>query len=607
VSATNAQMSSLIVDTVDVEIKAIKYWSDSASTQNAKTPSELNLSLFKTDTQNLQKIIAHVPFKLWIELDVSVASPDSNFYFISNALENATLFIQNASSGWQSEVGGLHKRWNKNAFIFNFKATPNKTHKVFFLIEHKTFYLRKLHIGLMSQKNFIAKQSEYRLSEENSKRFDAIFLITIFVISFYAFLQFSLNKNKAYLIYGLFALCLFLGTGSSFSISECTNFMYGLGFSKIGFCIERIFYMIGHILQSLFFIEFFKLTRKNFRYYTFYLFFLAVQSMLLMLFATIFFFNLPYIYIDVVRTIDYYVLALGSSITLVMLYKERKGKVTNIIIAGTAFLTLNSILVYTSLSYFGNKSWLKPEYFGFGFLGEVILFWISLAYRDRETERAMLKFKTDALSNEIKALRSQMNPHFIFNCLNSLNLFILENHIDAASDYLQRFSKLIRLVLENSRLERIPLKNELETIQLYMNLEAMRFKEKLKFHISVDDDIETEMITVPPLLFQPFIENSIWHGLMHKIDGGTIHLKISQPNEKILQAEIIDDGIGRAAATEMKSKSTMLHKSFGMKVTKERIAAINEIYNMHADVEVFDLFDAHKNATGTKVVIQIPV
>lgn len=229
--------------------------------------------------------------------------------------------------------------------------------------------------------------------------------------------------------------------------------------------------------------------------------------------------------------------------------------------------------------------------------------------KQKEAETALLRaeFQQKIAETELSALRAQMNPHFIFNCLNSLNLYILENHIDLASDYLQRFAKLIRLVLENSRLERIPLSNEVESLKLYMTLEGMRFKEKLKFVIDIDPRIDLQMVEIPPLLLQPFVENAIWHGLMQKVEGGTIWLTITQPTETAIHAEITDNGIGRTASAEMKSKSATRQKSFGMKVTGERIAAINQIYHTATKVEVVDLFDENGAARGTKVVVDIPI
>ena len=208
---------------------------------------------------------------------------------------------------------------------------------------------------------------------------------------------------------------------------------------------------------------------------------------------------------------------------------------------------------------------------------------------------------------EITALRAQMNPHFIFNCLNSIQLFTAQNEAEKASEYLSKFSRLIRLVLENSRSEKVTLENELETLRLYIEMEAMRFKGKVSYHINIAEGIDTSYIQIPPLLVQPFVENAIWHGLMHKEEGGMVNVEVTQPNENLLHIEISDDGIGREKAAEFKSKSATINKSFGMKVTNERIELINQLYNSTTKVQVFDLNNQQGEATGTKVVVEIPI
>jgi sensor histidine kinase YesM len=208
---------------------------------------------------------------------------------------------------------------------------------------------------------------------------------------------------------------------------------------------------------------------------------------------------------------------------------------------------------------------------------------------------------------QMGALRAQMNPHFIFNCLNSIQLYTASNDAAKASDYLNRFSQLIRLVLENSRSKQVTLANELEALRLYLEMEAMRFKDKLRFQIDVDAGLDTDLIEIPPLLLQPYVENAIWHGLMHKPEGGLVQVKVEPMQEDYLRITITDDGIGRARATQLKSLSATRHKSFGMKVTGERISLINRLYQTHTRVQVHDLTDAVGSPAGTEVVIEIPI
>ena len=216
-------------------------------------------------------------------------------------------------------------------------------------------------------------------------------------------------------------------------------------------------------------------------------------------------------------------------------------------------------------------------------------------------------FEQKIAETEMAALRAQMNPHFIFNCLNSIKLYTLENDSQTASEYLTIFSQLIRLVLENSRSEKVTLQKELETLRLYIELEAMRFKDKVKYQINVAPEIDQQYIDIPPLLLQPYVENAIWHGLMHKKNGGNIRVDVSLLTEHCLQIEITDDGIGRELAAEYKSKSATRQKSFGLKMTSERIDIINQVYKINADVQISDMKDGMNNSMGTKVNIKIPV
>jgi LytS/YehU family sensor histidine kinase len=218
-----------------------------------------------------------------------------------------------------------------------------------------------------------------------------------------------------------------------------------------------------------------------------------------------------------------------------------------------------------------------------------------------------LGFEQQLAQTEMTALRAQMNPHFIFNCLNSIKLYATENDAGKAADYLTKFSRLIRLVLENSRSERVTLQNELNALQLYLDMEVMRFKDKLSYEIIVNEQIDTEFVEIPPLLLQPYVENAIWHGLMHKLEGGRVVVLVEQAQPDQLQITITDDGIGRAKAVELKSKSAMPNKSFGMKVTSERIALINQVYQTHTRIQIHDLLDSAGQAAGTEVVLEIPV
>lgn len=231
----------------------------------------------------------------------------------------------------------------------------------------------------------------------------------------------------------------------------------------------------------------------------------------------------------------------------------------------------------------------------------------ELELEKSEQERKEAEFKKRLVELTQTALRSQINPHFIFNCLNSIKLYAEQNNVNAASEYLTKFSKLIRQVLENSRSEKITLTEEFEVLRLSIEMEVMRFKEKLQYSILIDGNVEADFIEIPPLLLQPYVENAIWHGLMPKEEGGMVEIKAVMKSETTLLITIRDNGIGRSKAAEEKNKSGTGHKSFGMKITSERMELMNQMYNTISRINIDDLKDDAGVATGTLVTLQIEV
>lgn len=205
---------------------------------------------------------------------------------------------------------------------------------------------------------------------------------------------------------------------------------------------------------------------------------------------------------------------------------------------------------------------------------------------------------------EMMALRSQMNPHFIFNSLNSINYFIMSSQNDKASGYLSRFSKLIRQILDHSQQNLISLEAELAALQLYLEIESNRFDEKFQFSIRVDDEVNPSTILIPPMLLQPFVENAIWHGLLNStLNEKRLNISIYADNhthEYIFTVE--DNGIGRARAKLFRNDSIKGHQSLGIALTENRIQLFNKQAKTFIRLKVIDLFDGETPA-GTKVVI----
>ena len=206
----------------------------------------------------------------------------------------------------------------------------------------------------------------------------------------------------------------------------------------------------------------------------------------------------------------------------------------------------------------------------------------------------------------MKALRAQMNPHFIFNSLNSIQKYILKNDQFAASQYLTKFSRLIRLILDHSNQNNILLSSELELLKLYVEMESIRFDDKFNYEINTGTEINTDTVEIPSMLIQPYVENAIWHGLLHKEEKGKLTISFLQNGENVIKVIIEDDGIGRDKAAELKSKQVLRKKSYGMQITEDWIAIINRLQDIKATSQVVDMKDNDGNATGTRVILEIP-
>lgn len=253
--------------------------------------------------------------------------------------------------------------------------------------------------------------------------------------------------------------------------------------------------------------------------------------------------------------------------------------------------------------------WQYPWFKGFavnlGFVFSFAVFRLTVSQIRRE-ERIKAEFERRLNNVEMTALRSQMNPHFIFNCLNSIDYYILKNETEKASDYLNRFSRLIRLILQNSRANYVNLRDELEALRLYIEMESLRFHEQFDYRINLSDGFEPSDVDIPPMLLQPYVENAIWHGLLHRATSGRLEVFLSLENGYLF-CTVEDNGIGRQAAQAMKSKSASRQKSMGVKITEDRIQLINRLYDTNARVKIIDLKDRRGRAAGTRVELSIPI
>lgn len=246
------------------------------------------------------------------------------------------------------------------------------------------------------------------------------------------------------------------------------------------------------------------------------------------------------------------------------------------------------------------------------FLVAVILVIAALLYavyllrirQVRRREQMKAEYNQRISELEMEALRSQMNPHFMFNCLNSIRNLMLRGDLDASVAYTTKFSKLLRLILQHSKSETITLAAELEALELYLALEQLRLGEKLNYALQTGAEVEPNDIKIPPMVLQPYVENGIWHGLMNKQGGGNITVQTESHNGTV-EVTITDDGVGRERAREVRAQVSQPHTSFGMAMTNDRLRLMEQMTKLKTNVEITDLYHTDGSPAGTRVAITI--
>ncbi len=230
----------------------------------------------------------------------------------------------------------------------------------------------------------------------------------------------------------------------------------------------------------------------------------------------------------------------------------------------------------------------------------IVILYSIIRERSLQNEKKFLTLKQEAL-------QSQMNPHFIFNALNSIKLYIINNEQKNAVYYLNKFAKLIRKILEASKVKEISLREELETMELYMSIENIRFNNEINYTFNVDNNLKLDSIKIPPLVLQPFIENAIWHGLSSKKGSKKITLSVKKTEEDYILISIEDNGVGREVSSKIKAGKTINRKSIGIGLTTERLRSFVRSFEKDFSLKYTDIKGAKNNIEGTKVEIKIPL
>ncbi len=241
-----------------------------------------------------------------------------------------------------------------------------------------------------------------------------------------------------------------------------------------------------------------------------------------------------------------------------------------------------------------------------GFLYLVYRIRVNQIKKNAEIKRIEAEYKQLAAETETAVLRLQMNPHFIFNSMNSISSYISDRDIDTANAYLNRFAKLMRSILKLGKQDLIPVADEIDLLDQYLKTEAMRLERKFNYDFDLGPDVDEDDTVVPTMILQPFVENAIWHGLSAKKDKGMIYIRFWKESNA-LKISVEDNGIGREAAKAKKTISFKSHKSQALEITRKRLHLLGEKEGHKSDFYFEDLFDAAGNAAGTRVIINLPI
>ena len=422
------------------------------------------------------------------------------------------------------------------------------------------------------------------------------------ILTVYHLMIFIQSKNRLYLYYSLYLFSFLIYFYKDVAVSSLAP-----AYKYINFAIQFLGYAA--------YVAFARLLLETKKYIPDWDKLLRYEILFLLVFSLVFVFVqliLGYSYQEKLLLVLAPIITIFSLMTYIVLTKIKEKHSTYFIIGSLTYVILANISLLGPYSlgenYFTEKG-IDPMFFTYlGALLETTVFALILGYlinktdvKCNESTKEVEQINRQMADLKMTVLQTQMDPHFLYNSLNSINNFVLKHDREKASDYITKFARLIREVLKNSANLTIPLEKELGILGLYIKLEQMRMEGGFDYVVTVDDTIDLNKVQVPPLFMQPFIENAIWHGFVGKHDNKRITLNIYDDDDKI-RCEIIDNGVGIDKAKANPLKSDEDRKPFGLKASEDRIKLLHENQQVYVIIEdISDIF-----TTGTRVTIKFP-
>lgn len=441
---------------------------------------------------------------------------------------------------------------------------------------------------------------------------DGIYFSVLLFISTYMFILFFVERKRYYLYYGIYLFFLVLFGFWAVEHSPYTvlifSYLPALKFSAN----NNTYLIITNFFYFLFIHEFLDLSKIAPKFSKIVLFYIKYVLIGLLIIDTFINFVLKdYSLGGVLWFLTQPIIASMGIYGTFQLYRL-KGPLLRYVQIGSTALIVGAVIGFLeqilNLKPDNNIIMrLAPSFpLNIGVLIEIFCFSTALGYKTWLSQRNRSKLIRSVKESELRTLRSQINPHFVFNSLNSIKGYILKQRQLEAAEYLTDFSTLMRSILQHSKEKFISLNDEIETALLYIKLENLRFEDGFTFNYSIDDGIDTEEILILPMLLQPYLENAVKHGLMSKSSDRVLNLSIHKTNEEEILITIDDNGIGREQAS-LNRKNTIKQNSLGMDINDERIQLLSITNDLHISISIIDKTSTNGTSEGTKVEIKLPV
>lgn len=581
----------------DVDNKA---FSGLSSFQFQSISTEYNYSTFwlKISVKNPADSIIKVLFTTGIHKSFEVFRKVNDKY-ISLAASNQTLLTNQRPY-----------RFDEQYLPLSFEA--NQTYDLLIKVtEHPQLYFK------LTPK-FVSYATEY---EDKIRAFDdeyfyfvhdGIYFSILLFISTYMFILFFVEQKRYYLYYGIYLFFLVLFGFWAVEHSPYTVLIFSY-FPALKFSANNNTYLlITNIFYYLFIHEFAELPKFAPKFSKIVLFYIKYILLSLLLLDTFINFVLKnYTLGGILWIATQPIIAIMGIYGAIQLYRL-KGTLMLYIKIGNTALLIGAIAGFLE-QLLGLKPAdniimrLTPSFaLNFGVLIEIFCFSTALGYKTWLSQRNRSQLIRSVKESELRTLRSQINPNFVFNSLNSIKGYILKQRQLEASEYLTDFSTFMRSILQHSKEKFITLSDEIETSLLYVKLENLRFDEGFTFNYAIDEGIDTEEILIPPMLLQPYLENAVKHGLMNKTNDRILNLSIQKMRDEEIKITIDDNGIGREQAS-LNRKNTLKQQSMGIDVNDERIQLLSITNDLHISIKITDKFSEEGLSEGTKIEISLPV